>query len=178
MAAVELLIGVYGWEGRDWGSDYYPEDLPVEWRLDYCANALRLLVVPEQQLAAADCDDVAEWSEAADEGLVLLFETKPRHLEICDNVDGGVFGLLAPMASDGLSGGEWRWRVLNSVKGAPSRVAFSCFAQTPSPAELRRKIDQLVAESPEGESIAWVLDGKAAMVAAEQARVLVEMMGL
>lgn len=44
-----------GWEGRDWISDFYPSDLPPEWRLAYFANEFpALLVSAERWLGAGD----------------------------------------------------------------------------------------------------------------------------
>lgn len=176
MSAVEVLIGVYGWEHRDWCDDFYPEDLPSDWRLDFCANVLRLIVVPTAQLNQAGCEDLLQWSEA--EGVFILLESEAPQRTDCEEGALSGFTVLDPAVESPEKESFWKWQSLNSNPGAPSLLALSCFDQVPSPADMRQQIDQMVAAAPAGTTIAWVLDGKAAMVAAEQARLLVEMMGL
>ena len=43
-----LQIGTYGWQYDSWIGGFYPEDIPVEWQLDYYSNAYRVILVPEQ----------------------------------------------------------------------------------------------------------------------------------
>lgn len=44
-----LIIGTYGWNYPEWQDQFYPEDLPSEWFLDYYANFSRLVLVPENE---------------------------------------------------------------------------------------------------------------------------------
>jgi hypothetical protein len=37
-AATGLLLGTAGWNRPDWAADYYPADLPDDWRLAFLAN--------------------------------------------------------------------------------------------------------------------------------------------
>lgn len=55
---MEIEIAAHGWQGSEW-DHLYPDDLPPEWRLDYCANEFFAVVVP-----------YSEWSQAADELLL------------------------------------------------------------------------------------------------------------
>ncbi len=43
-----LQIGTYGWEREEWSRNFYPEDLPKSWRLDYFSNELSVVLVPQQ----------------------------------------------------------------------------------------------------------------------------------
>lgn len=65
--AGELLVGAEGWEHPDWGGQFYPDDLPPEWRLTYYANEYRQVLLPFASWHTADeeqfggwCDDVPE----------------------------------------------------------------------------------------------------------------------
>ncbi len=42
-----LQIGTYGWQHDSWLGEFYPEDLPVDWQLDYFSNAFRVVLVPQ-----------------------------------------------------------------------------------------------------------------------------------
>jgi hypothetical protein len=55
---MEIEIAACGWRGTEW-DNFYPDDLPAEWRLDYYANEFFAVAVPYQ-----------EWSQAADEVLL------------------------------------------------------------------------------------------------------------
>lgn len=44
-----LQIGTLGWVRPEGSAEFYPEDLPAEWQLDYYANAFRVVLVPQTQ---------------------------------------------------------------------------------------------------------------------------------
>jgi hypothetical protein len=62
-----IQVAARGWEFPAWSGDYYPQDLPAEWRLAYYANDFSLLLVPQArwvgaapELGRAWCDEVSE----------------------------------------------------------------------------------------------------------------------
>lgn len=57
-----VLVGARGWAC----SDYYPEDLPETWQVDYYANDFSALLVPQSQWAAWDKADWVAFAESAD----------------------------------------------------------------------------------------------------------------
>lgn len=58
MSAARLTILARGWEHPAW-SDWYPEDLPSEWRLGYYSSSCHDVLVPAFQLAATPVP--ADW---------------------------------------------------------------------------------------------------------------------
>lgn len=67
-----LLIGSLGWQHAGWQGNYYPEDLPADWRLGYYSNEFPLAVIEwtgQGELA----EEVAECRE----DLVLLAAITP-----------------------------------------------------------------------------------------------------
>ena len=48
MLQTELLIGAAGWEHENWVGNFYPQDLPDDWRFGYYANRLRSVLVPSE----------------------------------------------------------------------------------------------------------------------------------
>lgn len=41
-----LLIGACGWEYPQWDGEFYPDDLPPEWRLGFYGNEFPLVLIP------------------------------------------------------------------------------------------------------------------------------------
>ena len=64
-----LQVGTCGWQQLE-GQDFYPEDMPVEWRLDFYSNAFRVVLVPESEWMAWESVDV----EACIDGVEGEFE--------------------------------------------------------------------------------------------------------
>ncbi len=60
-----LVVAGYGWESEAWSRDYYPEDLPPDWRFDYYVNEFRAVLLPQQRWRTADEALVARWCEDA-----------------------------------------------------------------------------------------------------------------
>lgn len=61
--AEELLVGTCGWDHDAWAGEYYPADLPREWRLSYYCTRLRSVLVPEASWAGVTPADTAVWAE-------------------------------------------------------------------------------------------------------------------
>lgn len=51
-----LQVGVLNWQALGGKGEFYPEDMPVEWQLDYYSNAFRVVLVPEGQWVAWDAE--------------------------------------------------------------------------------------------------------------------------
>jgi uncharacterized protein YecE (DUF72 family) len=39
-----VLIGACGWQHNDWTGEFYPDDLPEEWRLGYYAHEYQVSI--------------------------------------------------------------------------------------------------------------------------------------
>jgi hypothetical protein len=74
-AGGRLLLGTVGWERADWLSDYYPPDLPADWRLAYYANDCGCVLLPADSWDAMDRDLLAESLDEAAGRLLFFLET-------------------------------------------------------------------------------------------------------
>ena len=58
-----VRIGTIGWLFDNWDRDYYPQDIPQEWKLGYYANEFTAVVVPEALWIKADAEQLEEMVE-------------------------------------------------------------------------------------------------------------------
>lgn len=75
-----VTVGAYGWSPADWGEQFYPDDLPEDWRATYYANAFQSVLLP-QAVWQAQCDDDAltEILEELPEGFKCVFELDTKN---------------------------------------------------------------------------------------------------
>lgn len=66
-----LMLAAVGLEGPGWDNDYYPEDLPEDWRLGYYANEFPGILIPAG--VWSDAPDVGQWLEDVDEAFEFYF---------------------------------------------------------------------------------------------------------
>jgi uncharacterized protein YecE (DUF72 family) len=57
-----LRVGAVGWDHAHWQDNYYPDDLPAEWRLSFYANEFPAVLVPQQQWQE-HWQQLADWVE-------------------------------------------------------------------------------------------------------------------
>lgn len=72
-----LQIGIYGWQRADLDGQFYPEDLPSDWRLDYYSNAFRVVLVPQLEWMVWDEDDLEAIMEAVEAPFYFYFAVEP-----------------------------------------------------------------------------------------------------
>ena len=60
--------------------DFYPAELPADWRFCFYSNQHRSVLVTERELAGADLERVKGWREDCDEGFRFVFELTPALL--------------------------------------------------------------------------------------------------
>lgn len=75
----DLVLGARGWLHEQWVDNYYPEDIPDEWRLGFYANEFNTLLVPWPQWN--------ESIEALEEGLEDTDDDFHLYLELPDTVE-------------------------------------------------------------------------------------------
>ena len=56
-----LEVGACGWQHSSWDTNFYPEDLPEDWRLDYYSHNYNVLLMPVADWQSASVDDVEQW---------------------------------------------------------------------------------------------------------------------
>ena len=75
-----LLIGACGWSHPDWTDDFYPEDLPVDWRLGYYANEFPVVLVTEEEWRFPEAD-VQTWCEESETSFRFILEITASTVE-------------------------------------------------------------------------------------------------
>ncbi|MDH5218225.1 MAG: hypothetical protein OEX19_11040, partial [Gammaproteobacteria bacterium] len=55
------LFGIRDWECPSLLHEYYPEDLPPDWRLDYYANEFTALAVPADNWRGLSEENLGQW---------------------------------------------------------------------------------------------------------------------
>jgi len=64
--SLEILVGAWGWKHNSWGNDqFYPDDLPADWRLSYYSNEFDMVVIPAEYWASADLEE--DWLDDVDD---------------------------------------------------------------------------------------------------------------
>jgi len=61
MSNKTLEIGAFGCMHSGWDDNYYPEDLPEDWRLDFYSHHFNVLLMPFADWKQASEDDVEQW---------------------------------------------------------------------------------------------------------------------
>jgi hypothetical protein len=110
-----LLIGSCGWNHIS-GDEFYPAELPDDWRFSYYSNNLRSVLVPQKTWDAVRRSDVVEWQEDSDPEFRFVIELPGslglpctpdkyeqellRCLETIDPIATRIAGLLLRIAPD------------------------------------------------------------------------------
>ena len=68
------MVGTRGWEVAGWVGEFYPGELPDDWRFCYYSNNLRSVLVPQAALAAAQRSDIRRWVEDSDPAFRFVLE--------------------------------------------------------------------------------------------------------
>ena len=70
---MDIEIAAYGWQSSEW-DDFYPEDLPADWRLDYYANEFFAVVVPHGEWFVQEDDELLSWQEQVSDDFRFYWE--------------------------------------------------------------------------------------------------------
>lgn len=91
-----LIVGAADWRHPRWVGDYYPEDLPPEWRLAFYANDFTGVLLAEARWRGAAEAAWAHWREEAPAGFRFLLgmeeDAADRSAERCAQLLGPAFG--------------------------------------------------------------------------------------
>ena len=69
-----LMIGTRGWEHAPWLGDFYPDELPSDWRFCYYSNNLRSVLVPQEIWPDTGRAQVVQWAEDSDLAFRFVIE--------------------------------------------------------------------------------------------------------
>lgn len=70
----QFQVAAHGWHYPDWHGDFYPDDLPEDWRLAYYGNEFRAVVVPAAYWETVDSVEVERWVEDTREQFTFYLE--------------------------------------------------------------------------------------------------------
>lgn len=96
---VTLEVGAVGWDHDSWCDEFYPEDLPREWRLPYYANEYRAVFIPEVYWLHTNLSDIRQWFEDVPDGFRFYFRLNPASTDLteCFNVNQLILSLAEKM---------------------------------------------------------------------------------
>ncbi len=69
-----LLIGTYGWEHPAWHGNFYPPELPGDWRFCFYSNRLRSVLVSAESWHATDGGQTGLWLTDCDPQFRFVLE--------------------------------------------------------------------------------------------------------
>lgn len=177
---IDLYIGLAGLARSAWAKDYFPEDLPSEWHLDFLANEFECVL-----LAAGDMDGINA-SDVSAEFRFLLEAEGGSKINIKLPVEA-VMGVLSDAASLPRADGVPVLSVCNAgaqdlrawCSKSPLELVVSEWAvdTVPDPTAIRLYIEGLIPLAGEGRLV-LVFSGVAAPETARQTRIIAGFMGL
>ncbi len=71
-----IFVGSRGVSHPTWCESFYPDDLPLEWRLSYYSNEFRALLLLQDDINSSSSEEVIEWLDDLDDDFKLLYELK------------------------------------------------------------------------------------------------------
>lgn len=74
MSANRLDIVTCGWELPGWEREFYPADLPADWRLTFFANEFPAVMVASERWAGVGEASLRDWSDDVPEGFRFYLE--------------------------------------------------------------------------------------------------------
>lgn len=86
-----IALGAFDWRHALWQGEFYPEDLPDDWRLTYYANAFEALGLAAGDWLHASPEELSAWVEDTRRGFRIYAEL-PLHPE------AGIEARLAALA--------------------------------------------------------------------------------
>jgi len=130
----DIVVGARGWRHPAWQQDYYPEDIPEEWRLGFYGNEFNTLILPW----ADWCEGIeSEWCEQLDD----LDDNFHLYLELPSEVQALPEGIASLGEGEQLAGLVCRqgdaeqWREQADITGlallkqvSPVDGPFQCYA--------------------------------------------------
>jgi len=71
---MQIVVGACGWQHDQWQGQFYPDDIPFDWRLAYYANEFDTLLLPFEMWSKYKLEEIESWLEDVPAGFDLFFE--------------------------------------------------------------------------------------------------------
>ena len=75
---MHILIGACGLNHEQWIGQFYPDDMPDDWRLSYYANEFEALLLPFSVWSTFDIGEIESWLEDVPNEFNLYFEVDSK----------------------------------------------------------------------------------------------------
>lgn len=164
-----VMIGARGWSDVSPDDDFYPEELPPEWRFSFYSNNLRSVLVPRERWPATSRTDVSEWLDDCDPafrfvlelpaalsyplGRTQSFKELDSFLELCEPIAPRVAGYLLRVDLDAQVEPDWLENFANYLVD----IAPLCVDLPQGP---WRSAPALAALSRQGAGLCWHCDAE------------------
>lgn len=126
-----IMIGTRGWSDVVPGDDFYPEDLPPEWRFSFYSNNLRSVLVARELWPTTSRADVSEWLNDCDPAFRFVLElpaalSRPLQpspsnkeldsfLDLCEPIAPRIAGYLLRVDPDASIETDWLESFVNRL---------------------------------------------------------------
>jgi len=169
-----VRVGCRGWQRTPWSPDYYPGDLPEEWRLAYYANEADCVLLPTDAWADTDTATLAGWAAEVDARFRF-------YLEVGDDAPGPGVREALGRRMGGWLGGEGGMREVAAPHGrawADERRALVRLAGDRDLRAWRREFEDLRAWMTPYAEVAFIPGPDVSPRRVRELRTLVELLGL
>lgn len=72
-----VLLGAEGWLHPGWSGEFYPDDLPEDWRLTYYNTQFHAVFLPHAVWSGATAAEIRQWLEDTHPGFRFVLEPGP-----------------------------------------------------------------------------------------------------
>lgn len=70
-----VLVGARGWAHKSWDGDFYPDDMPAEWQLDFYAQYFKAILLPQVEWMSWSEENIDEFEVLHEpENFYIVFE--------------------------------------------------------------------------------------------------------
>lgn len=70
----EIRLGARGWQFNDWAGEFYPDDLPQDWRFSYYSNEFKSVLVPYEYIHQYPLENWQEWLDDTEKDFSFYVE--------------------------------------------------------------------------------------------------------
>ncbi len=81
MTKDRIETGSLGWTHAAWDNDYYPEDLPEDWRLDYYSHHFQFVLMQTDEWLHVSQGDIQQWLEDVNETFTFFLAIRPEAID-------------------------------------------------------------------------------------------------